>query len=64
MGTYDVHCPVCGKVNRDLYLDETDGWMECESCQQAMKVDYKRKTAIRPVVKHQPYVMALAAGAL
>lgn len=24
--------PVCGKVNRSLYLEETDGWMECEYC--------------------------------
>ena len=30
--TYDVLCPICGKVNRSLYLEETDGWMECEHC--------------------------------
>jgi len=30
--TYDVACPVCGRVNRRLYLEETEGWMECESC--------------------------------
>ena len=30
--TYDVACPVCGRVNRSLYLEETEGWMECEYC--------------------------------
>ena len=30
--TYDVACPVCGRVNRRLYLEETEGWMEYESC--------------------------------
>ncbi len=30
--TYDVACPVCGRVNRRLYLEETEGWMECEYC--------------------------------
>ena len=28
--TYDVACPVCGRINRSLYLEETEGWMECE----------------------------------
>ena len=28
----DVACPICGTVNHDLYLEETDGWMECETC--------------------------------
>ena len=32
MKQYDVMCPVCGKVNKGLYLEETDGWMICEHC--------------------------------
>lgn len=32
MNTYDVKCPICGVVNHSLYLEETDGWMECEHC--------------------------------
>jgi len=32
MERYDVKCPICGTMNRDLYLEETDGWMECEHC--------------------------------
>lgn len=34
MKTYDMICPVCGHENHNLYLEETDGWMECEKCGQ------------------------------
>ena len=29
---YDVKCPVCGTVNRNLNLEETEGRMICEHC--------------------------------
>ena len=32
MSTYDIKCPKCGHKNRSLYLDETNGYMECEKC--------------------------------
>ena len=32
MKTYDRICPVCGRLNRKLYLEETEGFMECERC--------------------------------
>lgn len=54
METYDVRCPICSTVNRHLYFnevrrdplaggyltsqEETDGWMECESCHQLVKI--------------------------
>mgnify|MGYP005804260767 FL=1 len=38
MKTYDVCCPACGTVNRDLYLEETEGWMECERCHQVIQI--------------------------
>ena len=34
----DVECPICGAVNKSLYLDETDGWMECESCGSVVQI--------------------------
>ncbi len=34
MKLYDVKCPFCGMINQSLYLEETDGWMECERCGQ------------------------------
>ena len=32
MSLYNAVCPVCGKLNRNLYLEETGGTMECASC--------------------------------
>lgn len=32
MSAVDVICPICKAVNKSLDLEETDGWMECESC--------------------------------
>ena len=35
MKKYNVKCPTCGTVNKGLFLDETDGWMECECCHKS-----------------------------
>lgn len=32
MGGKDVRCPECGTINYGLFLEETEGWMECENC--------------------------------
>ena len=32
MKRYDIKCPICGTVNCNLDLEETNGWMECEKC--------------------------------
>ena len=32
MKKYDIICPHCGHRNNDLYLQETEGWFECENC--------------------------------
>ena len=32
MTAYDAKCPHCGHLNKNLYLEETSGWMECEMC--------------------------------
>ena len=32
MNLYNAVCPVCGKLNRNLYLEETRGTMECDFC--------------------------------
>ena len=48
MKSYDVRCPICDTLNRQLFLEETQGWMECENCQQVVKVltvpGFKEKT--------------------
>ena len=32
MSAVDVKCPVCGTINKSVNLEETDGWMDGESC--------------------------------
>ena len=49
--TYDVACPVCGRINRSLYLEETEGWMECEYCGNSTQ-DLKFQKMVRiPVIR-------------
>ena len=44
MKQYDAECPVCGRINKGLYLEETGGWMECEACGNEVKVRKIRPT--------------------
>ena len=48
MIAYDVTCPICGYINKDIYLEETDGWMECEKCGQiTQNLKIRSKKAVR-----------------
>lgn len=38
MNTTDAKCPLCGTINKSVDLEETDGWMECESCGNVVQV--------------------------
>lgn len=53
MEQYDVMCPICGTLNKGLFLDETGGWMECEHCHtMVMDGEYARKHTVRiPLIK-------------
>ena len=37
MKQFDVKCPFCGTVNHSLFLEETNGWMECEHCHRDVR---------------------------
>ena len=52
--TYDVACPICGRINRSLYLEETEGWMECECCGNTLQDLSFRKKAKIPVFRMLP----------
>ena len=49
--TYDVTCPVCGRINRSLYLEETEGWMECEYCGNSTQDMSFQKMVRIPVIR-------------
>ena len=51
MMTYDVACPVCGRINRSLYLEETEGWMECEYCGNSTQDMSFQKMVKIPVIR-------------
>ena len=50
MKSYDLRCPICGTVNRGLYLEETDGWMECEKCGNVIQSMEHRQTVMIPLI--------------
>ena len=50
MKSYDLRCPICGTVNRGLYLEETDGWMECEKCGNVTQSMEHRQTILIPLI--------------
>lgn len=38
--SYDRACPLCGTLNRNLYLQETNGLYECENCGHIIHTTY------------------------
>ena len=50
MKSYDLRCPICDTVNRGLYLEETDGWMECEKCGNVTQSMEHRQTVLIPLI--------------
>lgn len=36
----NIVCPICGHMEKQLYLDETDGWFICSKCSSEVKIEY------------------------
>ena len=62
MKTYDIQCPYCGTVNHNLYLEETNGWMECEHCMRTVKALQFANEKKVPVFTPQQLVACFAAA--
>ena len=43
----DVKCPACGTMNYSLYLEETDGLMECERCGCTVQLTKRTSVPLR-----------------
>lgn len=39
MKQYKIICPYCGTKNT-VYLDETEGWMECTNCLNDVQISF------------------------
>ena len=50
MEQYDVKCPICGAINKGLYMKETDGWMVCEQCKNEVQLLQYAQTVKIPVL--------------
>ena len=59
----NMECPSCGHVNHNLYLEETDGWMECEKCRSITRSENFGEMIRLPIVKLKPYSECVAAHA-
>ena len=51
MRAYDATCPHCGYRNNDMYLEETEGWMECEACGKLHEFTQFRRGKRLPVYR-------------
>lgn len=58
MKTYDVKCPICGTVNKQLYLEETNGWLECEHCENVVGIMKCVKRKCVPRLISEPIIAA------
>ncbi len=59
MKRYDIKCPVCGTLNKELFLEETNGFMVCEKCgTETQDVSYvKRHSKKVPVLTFEQLVL-------
>lgn len=57
MSRENVRCPVCGRMNKLLDLEETNGWMECDGCGNTMQLIRYEKTWLLPKRKEENLFM-------
>ena len=62
MKKYNASCPCCGHRNNDLYLDETEGWMECEKCGELAQVSKYLKKRVKISVFRRETLFSFAGG--
>ena len=46
---YDAKCPVCGKLNKDMYLEETEGRFVCDKCGSEIEIPRFKKPKRIPI---------------
>lgn len=56
---YNVKCPLCGTENKNLNLDETNGWFECECCKREVLPLKYAKTKSFPLYDYKTFAKAI-----
>jgi hypothetical protein len=70
MKGYDKICPICGTLNKNLNLEETEGWMECEHCKEkvgfieTVKVPVYTPEMLSRTAKHPAFAGQKTVGAV
>jgi transcription elongation factor Elf1 len=58
LNSADAKCPICGTLNKSVDLEETDGWMECENCGNAVQIlKYMKMRRVPKYHMHDPNVL-------
>jgi len=60
MKKYDCTCPKCGTLNKDLYLEESNGFFVCEKCDETIKAMEIRRVVALPMYTPEQLVRAFA----
>lgn len=52
MKRYDIRCPICGRINKNVFLEETGGRFECEKCKTLTLCSFSDRT-ILPMIPYR-----------
>ena len=62
-----IECPVCGQLNRNVDLEDSKGWMECECCGMIgiipERTQDRFETQVNNTVRYLKPIMNLSTGA-
>lgn len=58
----EIYCPICGHLNKDLQLENTNGWLTCGKCGNTVQLlAYEKKKQI-PIYTLEQIAKRVAAG--
>ena len=60
MKRYTCECPVCGTINKELYLEDSQGWYVCEKCDTSVQAMEVVKRVCLPVYTPEQVVRLFA----
>ena len=55
-------CPVCGHMNKNLSLEDSGGWMECEKCRNISRHPVRLYAGKRQILRSKEMAGVITAG--